>query len=154
MESSEAKRIAATFLESHGKVLDNFKLKVADNYIEFRKCYYFDYKIVNLDGTTPEEPPLAAGARGVCVEKSSGVVSFITFGGYAVMRREEEEIWETFKLLTSFQKEKTHLPQLKARYNLTSPELLNLSKLLANVELHKNDIMNFVEKVVAAARQK
>ncbi len=47
---------------------------------EFTEYFYFDFKMVDKFGNTPNDPAVAGGAPGVTVNKLNGEVKTISFG--------------------------------------------------------------------------
>ncbi len=148
MDSSEAQIIATKFLDEIGEVMKGFKYGLNSKFEEFNDVFVFEYIYLKLDGRIPKNPPIAGGPRGVCINKKDKKVVFITYGDYFELVQSEKLINETYILFTQFQKNKDNLSYIKSRYNLTSKQLLDLSKLIENETINREQVLEFIERIL------
>ena len=150
MRNIDARHIARNYTLEMGEVLLGFKLGIGDEE-ELIDKYYFDFIWLTLNGQIPNEPPIASGARGLTVDKNNSQVKLLTHGGYTVLRERENKLVEMYQLLIDFKNGQKHLADIKAKFDLSSEQLLELLKLIKNTELIKEktyEIMNrFLDKV-------
>ncbi|RXK58050.1 hypothetical protein ESA94_18730 [Lacibacter luteus] len=139
MTALEARHIAQQYVSDIGEVLPEFMFGLGDEE-EFVDKYYFDFIWLTLTGQIPEEPPVAGGARGLTVNKYDKKVELISHGGYGVLRDTENKLTETYQLFSDFKNGKTRLQELKAKFDLTSEQLLELSKVIKDTELNREAI--------------
>ena len=143
MTASEARQIARQYTLEMGEVLPGFVFGIG-NEEEFTDEYYFDFIWLTLDGQVPKEPPVAGGARGLTVNKHKKQVELLTHGGYGVLKDTESRLIKMYQLLSDFKDGKAHLTEVKAKFNLTSEQLLGLSKIVKDTELTKERIYKIV----------
>ena len=143
MTTTEAKHIAQQHVSDMGEVLPGFMFGLGDEE-EFVDKYYFDFIWLTLNGQIPQEPPVAGGARGLTVNKYDKQVELISHGGYGVLKDIESKLTETYQLLSDFKNGKIRLPEIKAKFDLTSEQLLELSKVIKNTELSRETIFKIV----------
>lgn len=136
MTDSVARHIARQYTSEIGEVMPGFRVGIGDEE-EFTSKYYFDFIWLTLDGQIPEEPPVAGGARGFIVDKHTRQVQVLTHGDYTDFKNEEKRLTEIYHLLTDFKNGQKRLTELKAKFNLNSKQLLELSKVIGDTELSR-----------------
>lgn len=136
MTVAEAKYIAQQYVSKMGEVIPGFRFGIG-NTEEFTNNYYFDFIWLTLNGETPKNSPLAGGARGLSVNKHNRQVSSLSHGEYSSLRNEEVELTNTYELLLDFKNGNMHLQELKAKFGLTSEQLLKFSKIIKDIELNR-----------------
>ena len=147
MTTSEAKHIAQQYISQMSEVLPGFKFGIGDEE-ELTDRYYFEFIWLTLDGQIPEQPPVAGGARGLTVNKNDREVELTTHGGYGVLKDNENKLNETYLLLSDFKNGKTNLAEIKVKFDLTSEQLLVLSKIIKDTELIKERIYEIVNGLI------
>jgi hypothetical protein len=150
MTDLEARHIARQYASEMGEVLPGFKLGIGEEE-DFTDKFYFDFIWLTLDGQQPKEPPVAGGARGLTVDKHDKRPEITTHGSYSALKRQENELEASYQLLLAFKNGKKHSAEVKAKLNLNSEQLLELSKTIKETELSKfktYEIMNrLLEKI-------
>ncbi len=147
MTDIEARYIAQQYVSEMGEVLPGFMFGLGDEE-KFVDKYYFDFIWLNLDGQSPKGPPVAGGARGLTVNKYDRQVELISHGEYAALRDSENKLTDTYQLLSDFKNGKSRLTDLKAKFDLTSEQLLELSKIIKETELNREATFEIVNKLL------
>lgn len=147
MTDTEARHIAQKYISEMGEVLPGFMFGLGDEE-KFVDKYYFDFIWLNLDGQEPKEPPLAGGACGLTVNKYDRQVELISHGEYAALRESENKLTDTYQLLTDLKNGKYRLTDLKARFDLTSEQLLEFSKIIKETTLNREAAYEIVNKLL------
>jgi hypothetical protein len=136
MTDIEARQIAQQYVSEMGEVLLGYMLGLGDEE-KFIDNYYFDFILLTLKGEIPKEPPLAGGARGLTVNKYDGQIEVQSHGGHAALRDNENKLTETYQLLSDFKNGKLQPTELKAKFDLTSKQLFELSKIIKETDLNR-----------------
>ena len=144
METKE--EIANKFVNSFGEVLPGFKYGHKFTK-EYSLKYYFDFIFLNLDGSTPKEPPIAGGAVGFTIDKYTGKIEPLSFGDLGQLDAKEREINEVYENLLSVKQGSGSLNWLKTKFNLDSKSLLEFKKIINQTDLDKNQIILQLEKI-------
>lgn len=147
MTDRDARHIARNYALGMGEVLPGFKLGIGDEE-EFTDKYYFDFIWLTLNDQIPNEPPVAGGACGLTVDKNDSQVELLTHGGYCVLKDSENKLVEMFQLLIDFKNGKKHLADVKSKFDLSSEQLLELSKLIKNTELIKENMYEIINRLL------
>lgn len=136
MTDIKARQIAQQYVSEMGEVLLGYMLGLGDQE-KFIDNYYFDFILLTLKGEIPKEPPLAGGARGLTVNKYDGQIEVQSHGGHAALRDNENKLTETYQLLSDFKNGKLQPTELKAKFDLTSKQLFELSKIIKETDLNR-----------------
>ncbi|MBI3234042.1 MAG: hypothetical protein HYZ42_08370 [Bacteroidetes bacterium] len=136
MTDIEARQIAQQYVSEMGEVLPGFMFGLG-NEEKFIDNYYFGFIWLTLKGEIPKEPPLAGGARGLTVNKHDGQVELQSHGSHAALIDYETELTETYQLLSDFKNGKLQPTELKAKFDLTSKQLFELSKFIKETDLNR-----------------
>ena len=147
MTDIEARHIAQQYVSEMGEVLPGFMFGLGDEE-KFVNKYYFDFIWITLNGEIPEEPPIAGGTRGLIVNKYDGLIELISHGCYAVLRDSEDKLTKTYQLLSDFKNGKLRLAELKAKFDLTSEQLLEFSKIIKETELNRESTYEIVNRIL------
>jgi len=147
MTTPEARHIAQQYTSKMGEILPGFTFGLGDEE-ELTDKYYFDFIWLTLDGQIPEEPPVAGGARGLTVNKHDKQVELTTHGDYGALKDKESKLTEMYLLLSDFKNGKKSLTEVKAKFDLTSEQLLELSKVIKDTELSKERIHEIVNRLL------
>jgi hypothetical protein len=147
MTDIKARHIAQQYVSEMGEVLPGFMFGLGDEE-KFVDKYYFDFVWLTLKGEIPEEPPVAGGARGLAVNKYDGQVELVSHGGHAALRDSENKLTETYQLLLDFKNGKLRPTELKAKFDLTSEQLLELSKIIEGTELNREATYEIVNRLL------
>lgn len=143
----DARNIAQHYALEMGEVLPGFKLGIGDEE-EFTDKYYFDFIWLTLNGQIPNEPPVAGGARGLTVDKNNSQVELMTHGGYGVLKDRENKLVEIHQLLLNFKNDQKHLADIKIKFDLSSEQILELSKLIKDTDLIKEKMPDIINKLL------
>ncbi len=146
MTDIEARQIAQQYVSEMGEVLPGYMLGLGDEE-KFIDNYYFDFILLTLKGEIPKEPPLTGGARGLTVNKYDGQVEVQSHGGHAALRDNENKLTETYQLLSDFKNGKLQPTELKAKFDLTSKQLFELSKIIKETDLNRETTYVIVNRL-------
>ena len=80
--------------------------------------------------------------------KSDKQAKTISFGDLWALKRQEEELTEIYQTLVDVKDRSTSLMKLKSKYNLTSPQLLNVKHLLDNREIDRNRCKQLIAEIL------
>lgn len=147
MELTEAKKIAKEFVESQGEIILGFKYGYSD-LKEFTSRYYADFQLLTVEGKIPDELPFVGGASGFTIDKKTKVVAVLSFGEYASFQNRELEIEELYQQLLAIKSNNKGFSQLKVKYNLNSKNLLELKRMLDNIDLEKSHILEQLDALL------
>lgn len=146
MTDIEARQIAQQYVSEMGEVLLGYMLGLGDEE-KFIDNYYFDFILLTLKGEIPKETPLAGGARGLTVNKYDGQIEVQSHGGHAALRDNENKLTETYQLLSDFKNGKLQPTELKAKFDLTSKQLFELSKIIKETDLNRETTYVIVNRL-------
>ena len=151
MTIAEARHIAQNYTSAMGEVLPGYKFGIGGQE-EFTYQFYFDFIWLTLAGEIPVEPPFAGGARGLTVNKKDGRVQAITHSDHGSLVREEKTLEEMYNMLSSFKYGKKQLADIKAKFQLSSQELLQLSKLIQDTQITKEKTYGILKMLLDKLR--
>ncbi len=152
MTHQNARHIALKYVSEMGEVLPGFMFGLGDEE-KFIESYYFDFILLTLKGERSEEAPFA-GDRGLTVNKYNGQVELVSHGAYAALSDRENKWNETYQLLSAFKDGTLQPTALKAKLDLTSEQLLELSKIIKESELNREATYEIVEKHILKLKDK
>lgn len=139
--------IAHEYVEEQGEILDGFKYTFS-NRTDFVQKIYFDFTIIKTDESISKEPPTVGGACGFTIDKRTLEIETLSFGELAQLSIRQKELDEAYGKLQDLKTNSSSLTWFKKKYNLTSPELLQVKKLLSATEVTKDHLLTrFIEIV-------
>lgn len=146
MIETEAREIALQYALKNIEVLPGFKNEIGDTE-EFTNKYYFDLRLVPLDGDIKEDISFG-GARGLVVDKNNSEIEIMTHSDYYMLSERENELARIHQFLLGFKNEKKKLTDIKTILDLSSKQLLQLSNFVKNMEFKKEKTYEIVSKLL------
>ncbi len=144
-------KIASEYVESMGEVFSGYKFGFGQAK-EFTSKYYFDFIFLTLDGDTPEEPPVAGGACGFTIDKKTMKIETLSFADLGLLEQNEKEINDVYYKLKDLKENSKSLNWLKSKYQLSSPELLKIKKVLTKTDIQKEQIIDQLNELITKNR--
>lgn len=136
--------IAAKHVETLGEITPGFKYTYT-NRRELSFQVVFDYSFINIKTQRPATPPVAGGAVGFCIHKSSLELQSLSFGELRELEYQERELEVAYQNLLEIRASKGSFAWLKSRYQLNSVELLRFKKKLMAEDLRKEDVLEILD---------
>jgi hypothetical protein len=149
MTNEELRALSENFVKSFNERMPRnteFKFGIG-SLTEFLTCYYFDFRLLNINGEEYQGPAMG-GAPGFIITKKDGQPKTISFGDLAVLDRQENEVKEIYKMLLDVKTRDTSLLKLKNKYRLTSGQLLKLKKEFERKEIDRKKSEELIVEIV------
>ncbi|MEM6806475.1 MAG: hypothetical protein AAF696_34065 [Bacteroidota bacterium] len=138
-------KIAQEHVESLGEYTPGFKCSFT-NRREFCFYFIFDYSFIHIKTDKTARPPLAGGAVGFSIHKTSHKLTRLSFGDLGELEYRERKLEEAYQKLLALKSGEGSYTWLKAKYRLNSIELLRLKKILQKEELKKEEVLEKLEQ--------
>lgn len=131
MNLTEYYKIAQQHVETLGECHPGYKYGVGKKRV-FTTKYYFDYQLIALDGTVPDQPLFFGKDCGFTIDIESKAISTLNYDQLRKLQRSEREALTLFSDLISFTAKQNSVTakSIKIRYNLSASEFKKLKQLI------------------------